>query len=143
MKGEGIFYQTKCGEKPQKDKAPYQSCDLAKLGKLCLSAIFQIPCASHNKPSILYTPKFYEPLFKGYPELIANLSEQLLYMDYYFSTVFLKDFRSKEQAEPNSDILLKFVQNSRPICVAFALLASRYFYKNISSEELNIIFKNA
>lgn len=142
MKGEGLFYQTKRGEKAPKDKAPYQSCYLTKLGKLCLSAIFQIPCTSRNKPSVLYTSKFYNPLFNEYPELVAGLSEQLLYMDYYFSNAFLKEFKDKEQAEPNSDTLLEFAQNSRTICIAFATLASRYYNGNISKDGLSVIFKN-
>lgn len=63
-------------------------------------------------------------------------------MDYYFSNAFLKEFKDKEQAEPNSDTLLEFAQNSRTICIAFATLASRYYNGNISKDGLSVIFKN-
>ena len=60
MRQAGIFYQTKRGESiPAAYRAPYMNTDLVEIGKLCLAAIFQIPCASRSKPSSLYQDKYY------------------------------------------------------------------------------------
>ncbi len=57
MRDVGIFYQTKRGESvPRAFREPYLNSDLLEIGKLCLAAVYQVPCASRTKPSSLYLP---------------------------------------------------------------------------------------
>ncbi|MBR5626477.1 MAG: AIPR family protein, partial [Thermoguttaceae bacterium] len=66
MREAGVFYQTKRGEiVPQQYRAPNLNSDLVEIGKLCLAAVFQVPCTSRSKPSSLYLDKYYEPIFNG------------------------------------------------------------------------------
>ena len=105
MREAGIFYQTKRGETvPKEYKEDYKNTDLAEVGKLCLSAIFQLPGTSRNKPSILYNPEYYEIIFNGNQQKIAKLTKQLLYMDSYFKNNFLDKF-DKNNGERNFDPL--------------------------------------
>lgn len=62
MRNEGIFYQTKRGEEvPTAYKTKYLHSDITEIGKLCLSAILQMPCTSRNKPSTIYKEdKYYD-----------------------------------------------------------------------------------
>lgn len=143
MRSNGIFYQTKRGEiVPKEYKLDYLNSDLADIGKLCLAAIFQLPGSSRNKPSILYNPEFYEPIFNGNQNKIAKISKELLYMDYYFKNEFLKKFDEDNQSNPNAEVLIPFAHNSRTICIAFASFAARYRSGNIDNEKLKTIFEN-
>ena len=143
MRSNGIFYQTKRGEiVPREYKEEYKNTDLSEVGKLCLSAIFQLPATSRNKPSVLYNSEYYEPIFNGNQDKIAKITKELLYSDYYFRNTFLKTFDDKEQNNPNAIELIPFAHNARTTCIAFAAFASRVKSGNINPTHLATIFSN-
>lgn len=143
MKANGIYYQTKRGEViPANYRDDYKNSDLSEVGKLCLSAVFQLPASSRSKPSMLYNSEYYEPIFNENQDKIAKIAKELLYIDYYFRNIFLKKFDNKEQNNPNASELIPFAHNARTICIAFSAFASRYKSGNIDSTKLSIIFNN-
>lgn len=141
MREVGVFYQTKRGEVvPSRYKLAYLNTDLAEIGKLCLSAIFQMPGTSRNKPSALYDDQYYDIVFNGNQAQIAKLSTELLYIDNYFRTTFQKQFDSENKNLPNAQERIAFAHNARTICTAFVALASRYWQGNIENDLLQTIF---
>lgn len=144
MREAGIFYQTKRGEVvPKEYKEDYKNTDLAEVGKLCLSAIFQLPGTSRNKPSALYNPEYYEIIFNGNQPKIAKLAKQLLYMDSYFKNSFLDKFDKNNELNPNASELIPLAHNARTTCIAFTAFASRYYYGNINAAKLKDIFDHS
>ena len=141
MRDVGVFYQTKRGEKvPINYSAKFANTDLLEVGKLCLAAVFQMPCASRTKPSILYQPQYYYRIFNSNPQQIARISKELLYMDYYFRDSFLKKFDKDNEELPDAVMRISLAHNARTICVAFAALAARYCKKNITNQDLKEVF---
>lgn len=141
MRDVGVFYQTKRGESiPKNYKEPYLNSSLLEIGKLCLAAVFQIPCTSRSKPSTLYLPQYYEKIFNSDQHQIAKLSRDLLYIDYYFRNTFLKNFDRDNSSAPNSNDRISFAHNARTICIAFTAFASRYHQGNIQEQDLSIVF---
>ena len=144
MRDVGIFYQTKRGESvPRAFREPYLNSDLLEIGKLCLAAVYQVPCASRTKPSSLYLPQYYEKLFNGNQSQIAKLCKELLYIDHYFKTTFLKKFDRDNENMPDANERISFAHNARTICIAFVAFASRYYKNNISLQDLQTIFNAA
>lgn len=144
MREVGVYYQTKRGEKiPDEYKSEgYKNTDLAEVGKLCLAAIFQLPGTSRNKPSTLYNPEYYEPIFSRNERKIAKLVKQLLYMDYYYRNGFLDDFDENYKSNPNANSYIPLAHNARTICVAFAAFASRYCSGNLDDLKVKKMFDN-
>lgn len=143
MREAGIFYQTKRGEVvPREYKEDYKNTDLGEVGKLCLSAIFQLPGTSRNKPSALYNPEYYEIIFNGNQQKISKLTKQLLYMDSYFKNRFLDKFDKNNETNPNASELIPLAHNARTTCIAFTAFASRYYYGNIDAAKLTDIFNH-
>lgn len=143
MREAGIFYQTKRGEVvPKEYKEDYKNTDLGEVGKLCLSAIFQLPGTSRNKPSTLYNPEYYEIIFNGNQQKISKLTKQLLYMDSYFKNHFLDKFDKNNESNPNASELIPLAHNARTTCIAFTAFASRYYYENIDTVQLKDIFNH-
>lgn len=143
MRSLSIFYQTKRGETvPKEYKEDYKNTDLSEVGKLCLAAIFQLPATSRNKPSSLYNPEYYEPIFNGNQHRIASLTKELLYIDYYFRNWFLKKFDVKYQNDPNANELIPFAHNARTACISFVAFACRYKNGNITIKDLTKLFAN-
>lgn len=141
MRNVGVFYQTKRGEKPPRDyKEEYKNTDLADVGKLCLAGIFQLPGSSRSKPSILYSEKYYNPIFNEDQMQICSIVKELLYIDVYFRKSFITKFDKAKENSPNSSEIIPFAHNARTICIAFVVLASRFYYKNIKSIDLKTIF---
>ena len=141
MRDVGVFYQTKRGESiPKNYKEPYLNSSLLEIGKLCLAAVFQIPCASRSKPSTLYLPQYYDKIFNSDQSQIAKLSRDLLYIDYYFRSTFLKNFDRDNSSMPNSNDRISFAHNARTICIAFTAFASRYQQGNIPEQDLDTVF---
>lgn len=137
----GVFYQTKRGESiPKNYKEPYLNSSLLEIGKLCLAAVFQIPCTSRSKPSTLYLPQYYDKIFNSDQQQIAKMSRDLLYIDYYFRNTFLKDFDRNNSSVPNSNERISFAHNARTICIAFAAFASRYQQGNLQDQDLDTVF---
>jgi hypothetical protein len=132
----GVFYQTKRGEIiPKNFSNPAKNTDLSEVGKLCLAGIYQLPASSRNRPSIMYDPAYYEPLFnKSEEEKVAKFVKDLLYVDDYFKERFLERF--DKEAQQN---VITFAHNARTICVAFVSLASRYASKALSDASINVI----
>lgn len=116
---------------------------LMEVGKLCLAAVFQIPCASRAKPSSMYLPQYYERIFNGDQRQIANLYQELLYIDYYFRTQFQKKFDRDNGAMPDVNERIAFAHNARTICIAFVAFSSRYVQGNITRQDLQAIFDSA
>ena len=144
MREVGIFYQTKRGESvPRAYSDAYLNSSLIEIGKLCMAAIYQIPCASRSKPSSLYLPQYYDKVFDGNQMQIAKLCKELLYIDYYFKTSFQKKFDRESGTMPNANERISFAHNARTICIAFVAFASRYYQGNISNDDLNTIFNIA
>ena len=141
MRQVGVFYQTKRGETvPKAFREPYLNSSLIEIGKLCMAAIYQIPCASRSKPSALYLPQYYDKIFNSDQLQVAKLSKELLYIDYYFKNSFLKKFDRDNANMPNANERISFAHNARTICIAFVAFAARYNYGNISNNDLNTIF---
>ncbi len=141
MREIGIYYQTKRGEViPKEYKEDYKNTDLVDTGKLCLSAIFQLPATSRNKPSCLYNPEYYELVFNSNQNKIGKIVEQLLYMDYYFKCDFLEKFDEDMKDNPNSTELIPFGHNARTTCIAFTAFASRYYQQNLTKDNIKTIF---
>ncbi len=142
MRNVGIFYQTKRGEEiPKNFREDYKNTDLVEVGKLCLAGIFQLPATSRNKPSTIYTDKFYNPIFNiNEQDQICLLVKELLYIDSYFRKSFIVKFDKDYENDPDSSEIIPFAHNARTICISFVALASRYFYRNITDADLKIIF---
>ena len=147
MREAGVFYQTKRGEQvPKNYREPYKNTDLREVGKLCLAAVFQLPCTSRAKPSTLYQDKYYSPIFKGNQSeqaRIARICKELLYVDYYFKTRFQPKFDRENVDLPDSNVRISFAHNARTICIAFVALAGRYYQSNISDQILQTVFSSA
>ena len=131
MRTEQLFYQTKRGERvPDAFREPYKNTDLVEVGKLCLAAIFQVPCTSRSKPSSLYKEQYYNPVFLGNNQpQIAQICKELLYIDNFYRKDFIKEYEDNHSSNPEA---VSFARNARTICIAFVALASRYYQNNIS-----------
>lgn len=144
MRSVGIFYQTKRGEEiPKAYREDYLNTDLVEVGKLCLSGIFQLPGSSRSKPSILYSEKFYNPIFLENQSQVSLLVKEFLYIDSYYKKSFIQKFDKEKEDSPHAAELIPFAHNARTICIAFATFAARYNKKNISGSDLRVIFENA
>lgn len=141
MREVGIFYQTKRGEKvPKQFSKAYLHTKLLDVGKLCLAAIFQLPCKSRNKPSEVYADKYYNPIFNVKTQKqISQISKELLYIDDYFTSKFLKKFDTEIKNKPNASVISPFAHSARTICIAFTALVARYSQGNIKDEDINLL----
>lgn len=142
MREIGIFYETKRGEKiPDPFKtASYLHTKLLEVGKLYLAAIFQLPCKSRNKPSEVYADKYYNNIFNVKTQKqVAQISKELLYIDYYFTTIFLPKFDTEIKNKPNAFVISPFAHSARTICIAFTALMARYYQGNIKDEDINLL----
>ena len=141
MREVGIFYQTKRGEKvPKQFSKAYLHTKLLDVGKLCLAAIFQLPCKSRNKPSEVYADKYYNPIFNVKTQKqISQISKELLYIDDYFTSKFLKKFDMEIKNKPNASAISPFAHSARTICIAFTALAARYSQGNIKDEDITLL----
>lgn len=141
MREVGIFYQTKRGEVvPRAYQEDFLNSSLLDIGKLCLAAIFQLPCISRSKPSTLYVSQYYDKIFNGNQVQIARLSKELLYIDYYFRKIYQKKFDRDNATMPGANERISFAHNARTICIAFVAFASRYYQGNITDTDLNTVF---
>lgn len=139
MREAGIFYQTKRGEDiPKAYKPNYLNTDLAEVGKLCLCAVFQIPGISRSKPSSLYKPKYYDIIFRRDPEKIARICRELLYIDDFFRSTFIKEYdRNNKGDGKNAQDKISFAHNARTACIAFVAFASRRMYGNLTDIQID------
>ncbi len=80
----------------------------------------------------MYLPQYYERIFNRDQRQIANLCQELLYIDYYFRTQFQKKFDRDNSAMPDV--------NER---IAFVAFSSRYVQGNITRQDLQAIFDSA
>lgn len=142
MREVGIFYQTKRGETvPSGFRTPYLNTDLLEVGKLCLAAVFQLPCTSRSKPSSLYQDKYYQPIFNKNQAQIAKICKELLYIDNYFRKKYQRDFDRINVGQPNESTRVPFAHNARTICIAFVALAARFRQGNITEQDISPIFR--
>ena len=139
MREAGIFYQTKRGETiPKEYTTQYLNTDLAEVGKLGLSAIFQLPGTARNKPSALYSDEFdfYNVIFNRNQTQIASICRELLYVNYYFEKVFIKRYNKENESISGANDLITFANNARTTCIAFVAFAARYNQGNITDEKI-------
>lgn len=140
MRNVGVFYQTKRGESiPNQFVSSYLHTKLLEVGKLCLAAIFQLPCKSRSKPSSVYLPEYYEPIFNGTQTQVAAICKELLYIDYYFTKTFLKKFDRDNEDLPDASVRTTFAHIARTICIAFTALAARYYQNNITDKKVTAL----
>lgn len=139
MREAGIFYQTKRGEDiPKAYKPNYLNTDLAEVGKLCLCAVFQIPGISRSKPSSLYKLKYYDIIFRRDPEKIARICRELLYIDDFFRSTFIKEYDRNNKGEgKKAEDKISFAHNARTACIAFVAFASRYIDGNLTDRDVD------
>lgn len=141
MRGIGIFYETKRGEQiPKQFKENYLNTDLLDVGKLCMAGVFQVPCMSRTKPSALYLSQYYDKIFHGNQTQIARWCKELLYIDYYFRSVFQKKYDNENGDEPDANVRIAFAHNARTLCIAFVAFAARYHQGNIDAQDIQAIF---
>ena len=143
MRAVGVFYQTKRGETIKEPFVrPYCHTKLLDVGKLCLAAIFQLPCKSRSKPSTVYSPEYYEPIFNGNQKQIAQICKELLYIDDYFTKKFLLKFDQDNKDLPDASVRTPFAHISRTICVAFTALAARYHQQNLKDSDITMLISS-
>ncbi len=143
MREVGIFYQTKRGEEvPKRYKEAFLNTSLLPVGKLALAAVLQMPCTSRQKPSTVYRAEYYDKFFDGDQMQMARICKELLYIDFYFRTAFLKKFDSENKDSATGDYI-SFAHNARTVCIAFVALASRYYQQNVTSQEMQMLFDEA
>lgn len=142
MREIDIYYLTKRGEviPPNYRSEIYLNTSLTEIGKLYLAAIFQLPCSSRSKPSMLYLPQYYERIYNSNQKQYAKLGKELLYIDYYFKKIFLNNYEKENADMPGANEKLSFARNARTICIAFVAFASRYYQGNIDDKKINDIF---
>lgn len=142
MRAVGVFYQSKRGQKvPAKQyREAYRKTRLEEVGKLCLAAIFQMPCVSRNAKNLLYKDRYYERIFNGNQSQVAQICKELLYIEHYFKKKFKPKF---EQENENEEDGSRFANKARTICIAFTAFAARYHQGNITDEDLKTIFAAA
>lgn len=140
----GIFYQTKRGEKVPKQFSPaHLHTKLLDVGKLCLAAIFQLPCKSRSKPSEVYKDEYYNPIFKERTQKqISQICKELLYIDDYFTKNFLPKFDKENKNIPEASSLIAFAHVSRTICISFTALAARYHQGNLTDKDITSLVSN-
>lgn len=142
LRDVGVFYQTKRGEAvPKEYKEWYKNTDMVEIGKLCLCGIFQMPCASRNKPSIMYDDKYYNVIFNGNQQVVSAICKELLYVDHYYRNTYIKLFDKENENEPDGGVRISFAHNARTLCVAFVALAARYNCGNITDQDIAIVKK--
>lgn len=140
MRAIEVFYQTKRGEKIDRQFADsYLHTKLLDIGKLCLAAIFQLPCKSRSKPSSVYSPEYYDPIFNGNQAQVAQICKELLYVDYYFTKKFLPKFDRDNKDLPDASDRTSFAHIARTICVAFTALAARYHQGNFTDKDITAL----
>lgn len=82
----------------------------------------------------------FNPIFNEDQMQICSIVKELLYIDVYFRKSFITKFDKAKENSPNSSEIIPFAHNARTICIAFVVLASRFYYKNIKSIDLKTIF---
>ena len=143
MRAVGVFYQTKRGEKIESQFADsYLHTKLLDIGKLCLAAIFQLPCKSRLKPSSVYLPEYYDPIFNGNQSQIAQICKELLYIDYYFKEKFLSKFDRENKDLPDASDRTSFAHIARTICIAFTALAARYYQDKLTDKDITTLISS-
>ena len=144
MRAVGIFYQTKRGEKVPKQFSPaHLHTKLLDVGKLCLAAIFQLPCKSRSKPSEVYKDEYYNPIFnEKNQKQISQTCKELLYIDDYFTKKFLPKFDKENKDMPDASSLIAFAHVARTICISFTALAARYCQNNLTDKDITLLVSN-
>lgn len=145
MRTGGVFYQTKRGDDNKnslkKYPEPYRKTKLEQIGKLCMAAIFQMPCVSRNNKTLLYQSRYYNYIFIEKQSQVAKICKELLYINYYFDKIFKPKFKRDNKNVEDSETRLRFVSNARTICIAFCALAARYNQGNITDQNIKMIFE--
>ena len=143
MKAVGIFYQTKRGEKIPPKQYDYRKTKLEQVGKLCMAAIFQMPCVSRNKKKMIYQDRYYKYIFNEKQSNVAGICKELLYINYYFDKKFKTKFKRDNENAEEAATRLPLANKAMTICIAFTALAARYHQGNITDEKLKTIFAAA
>ncbi len=144
MRAVGVFYQTKRGEEisSKEYSDSYRKTKLEQVGKLCMAAIFQMPCVSRNKKALIYKDIYYKYIFIEKQPKVAAICKELLYINYYFDKIFKPKFKRDNENIEDAETRIPFASKARTICIAFTALAARWYYhKNITDQDLKTIFE--
>lgn len=76
----------------------------------------------------------------GDQKKISNIVKELLYIDNYWKKEFKAQYEKETRNSPNYTDMLPFANNSRTICIAFVMLASRYYSGNLDANDINTIY---
>lgn len=140
LKAIGVFYRTKRGEEiPKAYKDKDKNTDLVAVGKLALASIFQLPASSRNKPSSMFDDHYYNPLFTENLDETARCIKDMLYVDNYFRSVFIRKYDKECESDPTNSKVIPFANNSRTICLSYVSLVSRYLKGFISDKDIATI----
>lgn len=123
------------------DAASWKS--IVESGKLCMAAIFQMPCVSRNKKKMIYQDRYYKYIFIEKQPQVAKICKELLYINHYFNETFKPKFKRDNENEDDAELRLPLANKARTICIAFTALAARYHQGNITDQELRTIFAAA
>ena len=139
-----VFYQAKRGQKSSSKEysRTYQKTKLEEIGKLCMAAIFQMPCVSRNGKSgkkIFLEDRYYNYIFVKKQSQVAKICKELLYIQYYFKKFFKPKFERENENEEDSNTRINFANKARTICIAFTALAARYCHGNITDQDIKTI----
>ena len=108
-----------------------------------MAAIFQLPCKSRSKPSAVYSPEYYDPIFNEKTQKqIAAICKELLYIDYYFTKKFVPKFDNENKNMPSASDKMPFAHIARTICIAFVALAARYAHGNLNDNDITLLVSN-
>ena len=107
-----------------------------------MAAIFQLPCKSRSKPSSVYSPEYYNPVFNENQTQVAPICKELLYIDDYFTKKFLPKFDKENKDFPDASVRTPFAHIARTICVAFTALAARYHQGNFTDKDVTALISS-
>lgn len=113
MQDVDVFYQAKRGQKSSsKDYSrAYQKTKLEEIGKLCMAAIFQMPCVSRNGKSgkkVFLEDRYYNYIFITKQSQVAKICKELLYIQYYFKKKFIHKFEQENEKEEDVNTRIRF-----------------------------------
>lgn len=122
LQHEHVYYITKKGDSAPKQYTgqPYQTTNLAALGKLGLATILQMPGSARSNSQKMYNEKYYHLIFGG--NVSPGVFADALKMDYYYKT-FLKSATKEKGYSKEYD--LPMLKNGKTFQLACITLLSK------------------
>lgn len=82
-------------------------------------------------------------MFDQNPSQVAVICKELLYIDNYFRSIYQKKFDAENKDKPDSANRISFSHNARTICIAFVALAAKYNQKELTKDQIEVVFNSA